>query len=170
MTHVSWTQCNGMNGDPAQGEADCLAFKGFDVASHSLANGVTVDVYDLHGEAADTPQDLAVRALDFQELAAFINQHSAGNAIILAGDTNLRAAEAQVWTDFLTSTGLTDTCAVLDCGTDATRLDRATFRSSDKLTLTPTSRQFEAAKFVDSAGMSLSDHDPLKVVFHWTSP
>jgi exonuclease III len=167
MTHVAWTTCNGMNGDPAQGEADCLAFKGFDVATHSLANGVDVDIYDLHGEAADTAQDLADRALDFQELATFINQHSVGRAIILAGDTNLRAAEAQVWTTFLTSTGLTDTCSVLDCGADATRLDRATFRNSDQLTLTPVSRQFEASKFVDSAGMALSDHDPLTVRFHW---
>jgi hypothetical protein len=79
---VPWETCS-------EGAADCLAMKGFAMARVELASGVTVDVYDLHADAGSGDPDSAARAAGFVQLAAYIQEHSAGHAIILGGDTNL---------------------------------------------------------------------------------
>jgi hypothetical protein len=166
--HVRWTQCFG----EATGASDCLALKGFTRTVHVLAPGVELDVYNLHGEAGGTEQDQPLKQLDFEELAAYVNAHSVGRAIILGGDTNLHTDEAfagGIWQTFRSATGILDVCDTVDCGSDADDIDKFAYRSSDKLEILPLSHDFEREKFTYSGGLPLSDHEALAVRFRWTT-
>jgi hypothetical protein len=168
IEHVRWTECYG---DATTGASDCLATKGFTRTVHTLANGVELDVYNLHGEAGRTDQDLPLMQQDFEvELADYINANSAGRAIILGGDTNLhtdRTPDGGIWQNFKQSTGIVDVCDTVDCGSDADDIDKFAYRSSSTLVIEPLSHDVESAKFTYSGG-ALSDHEPLAVRFRWT--
>ncbi|MDX2169531.1 MAG: endonuclease/exonuclease/phosphatase family protein [Deltaproteobacteria bacterium] len=162
VVHQPWAEC----WDTA---ADCLAMKGFMLARTTVAPGVTIDVYDLHNEAGSDPEDDTVRTNDMAQLAAFINAHSAGNAVIVGGDFNLHTNEepdSTIFQQLLAATGLTDVCAHLSCPSPG-RIDKWLFRSSDAISITPLSWQFETEVFKDSMGEQLSDHEALAVRFGW---
>jgi endonuclease/exonuclease/phosphatase family metal-dependent hydrolase len=174
---VPWTSCFG---EFDSGASDCLAMKGFLVTRLELADGVAVDLYDLHGEAGGGPEDQALQAKDFEQLAAYIAEHSKGHAVILGGDTNLHTdpagpdahedsgdgADLEIWNTFLKATGLTDSCAATDCD-DNGRIDKIAYRSDDGVELEATSHEFQTDVFVDENGDDLSDHQALEVVFSW---
>lgn len=178
VTRTRWEGCFG--GATGPGAGDCLSQKGFSVATTSLANGVEVDVYNLHGEAGSTEQDQVLQKADYEQLATFIEQHSAGKAIILAGDTNLHTdntadpehpegeGDLAIWQRFLERTGLTDVCTPLACA-DADKIDKAAFRSNDTVTVEPLSREWETDVFMRDDGKDLSDHPPLAVRFGWST-
>jgi hypothetical protein len=153
------------------GSADCGAQKGFSVTSVELAPGVDVDVYNLHADAGSHPNDLEARRQNFTQLASFLTEHSAGRAVILGGDTNLRtgpgARDDETWSAFLRDTGLTDVCEAVDCGADAGEIDKFAFRSGGGTQIVPTSHRFERDRFVRDDGAPLSDHDALAVQFRW---
>jgi hypothetical protein len=175
-TRVAWRDCFGGADTSDGGAADCLAGKGFSVVTMTLTPGLVVDVYNLHGEAGSTDLDQTLQEDDFVQLAAYINAHRAGRAIILGGDTNLHTdsdhpdghgdADTRTWAAFLAATGLTDACDALDCP-DGSSIDKVAFRSGGGVTLTPTSHDFPRERFRDAAGDDLSDHPPLVVGFHW---
>ncbi len=167
VTRVRWDVCAGV----LDGASDCLANKGFAVATVHLANGVTVDVYDLHADAGGGPPDVAARQSNMDQLAAYVGAHSGGHAVVLGGDTNLDDGpdDAPVWQSLLDATGLVDVCDVLDCGADAGRVDRFAFRNSATLTLEPLTRTVPATTFQTPGGEPLSDHDPVAVRFHWSA-
>ena len=171
LTRVPWDGCFGALG-ASEGASDCGAMKGFYVAVHVLSPGVEVDVYDLHAEAGSTASDQRLQEDDFRQLAAFVNDRSAGHAVILGGDTNLHTdstnPDAAIWQGFLATTGLNDVCQSVDCGVDRTRIDKFAFRSSDAVTIAPLSHRFERDKFVGPDGQPLSDHLALAVRFSWT--
>jgi hypothetical protein len=162
---VSWGQCHG-NLDCA---SDCLATKGFSFAVTRLSNQAEVDVYNIHAEAGRCEEDLRVRRETYQLLLDFMQRRSAGRAVLLAGDFNLRAERPEdlALLDQLRDTlGLTDACLVFGC---EDRIDRVMLRSSDQVTLTPLSWDTPAV-FVDAQGADLSDHKPVAVRVHWTAP
>jgi hypothetical protein len=167
MVRVRWTECFG---DATEGAADCLATKGFTLTVYSLADGVQLHVYNLHGEAGRTPEDLRLMRQGFEdELPAFISARSAGHAIVLGGDTNLhtdRSPDGEIWRAFRDATGILDVCEAVDCGDHVDRIDKFAYRSSDALEVEPLSHEFERDKFSYSGGR-LSDHDPLAVRFRW---
>jgi hypothetical protein len=175
---VPWEGCFG--GVTGPGAADCLAMKGFLVVRMELAPGVEVDVYDLHGEAGGNPEDQALQADDYAQLASFIAEHSAGRAVIVAGDTNLHTdlehedagdgADIEIWDTFLDATGLTDACTATDCP-ETGDIDKAAFRSAEdgSVRLEAVEHDFPAERFTDAAGDDLSDHEPLEVVFDWSA-
>ena len=145
---------------------DCLAAKGFSLARHTIAAGVSVDVYNLHADAGADTGDSAARRAQFAQLAWFIANHSAGQALIVAGDTNLntkRPEDMQILDAFLHATGLQVAAHVLD---QPERIDRVMFRSSDAVVLQPMQRWI-ADEFVDQQGMELSDHPAVAVDFRW---
>jgi endonuclease/exonuclease/phosphatase (EEP) superfamily protein YafD len=171
LTRVAWEGCFGGLDESDGGAADCLSQKGFSVATHVLGEGVEIDVYNLHAEAGSTPQDRTLSAADFVQLAAFIEAHSEGKAIVLGGDTNLhtdRPEHDATWTTFREATGLVDVCATLDCGADDNEIDKFAYRNSEGLSLSPLEHRFEREKFVRPDGGPLSDHDALTVRFEWT--
>jgi hypothetical protein len=168
---VPWKTCGA-------GAADCLAMKGFAMARIEVALDVVVDFYDLHADAGSGEDDKAARVAGFDQLAAYIDEHSRDHAIILGGDTNLHTEpasddprhreEADLWRTFLERTGLTDVCDALQCA-EPGRIDKFAFRSAAGVELQPLSWSFESEKFVDPEGEPLSDHDPLVVRWRWTA-
>lgn len=176
-TRVAWEGCfGGIDGNDG-GASDCLATKGFSTAVHTLAPEVQVHVYDLHGEAGATAEDQQLSADDFEQLAQYIEDHSADAPILLAGDTNLHTgdghpdgmgdADQMIWDGFLARTGLTDACEVLpDC---ADGIDKMAYRDSDAVGFTLLSSTFERETFTrPDDGEPLSDHPPLHVELRWS--
>jgi hypothetical protein len=171
ITRQMWVDCFGGADTSDGGAADCLSQKGFSVARTEIASGIQIDVYNLHGEAGGTPLDEQFRGDDYEQLTAFMQQHSAGRAVILGGDFNLHTDEepdSTVFDEFLDATGLTDVCEVVDCGADADEIDKFVFRSGGGVTIEAATHAFEREKFQRPDGEPLSDHDALAVTFRWT--
>jgi hypothetical protein len=163
IARQAWTGCGDNSGD-------CLAFKGFSMARTELAPGVCVDVYNLHGEAGNDKGDQALKVTNTRDLVSFMNIFSAGRALIVGGDFNMRLIRSHdaANLNFLTAqTGISNACTALGI-VDEEAIDKFFFRSSDALTLTPTSCRFETDIFVTENGDPLSDHDPLAVGFAWS--
>ena len=174
----AWVGCFGGFDTSDGGAADCLAMKGFAVATIELG-GVEVDVYSLHGEAGGTDTDQGLQVDDFAQLAAFIEERSAGRPIILGGDTNLHTrsdhpdadgdADTRIWDDFIEATGLSDACVETDCE-EVGSIDKVAVRSTDDLALAVTSYDQPVETFTSPAGDELSDHPPVAVTIEWTRP
>ena len=146
---------------------DGLAAKGFTFARHELVPGFTVDVYNLHADAGRHAGDNAARADQFAQLRDVMLTLSANQAVIVAGDTNLKASDPldeQVLVDFMTATGLRDVARTL--GNLPESIDRFLFRGSADLELDPQQWRF-ADEFVDASGAPLSDHEAVHVTFAW---
>jgi len=145
---------------------DCLAAKGFMYARHTIAPGVTVDVYNVHADAGRRPWDEEARRAQFRQLAAFIALRSAGQPVIVAGDTNLQApvpADEETLEEFLAATGTKIAGRTLGAGDE---VDRFFYRGSATLELEPVV-QTVASEFVDDRGSPLSDHPAVRVDFRW---
>jgi hypothetical protein len=180
---VKWNSCQVDSGD-------CLTPKGFTFMRERLAEGVYVDFYNLHTNAGTNDGDEASRADNLNQLTAFINTHSAGNAVVVMGDTNTRYTRAgDTIAEFAAANGLTDAWVQLIRGgtppvkgSDALVcdqsgatvpntcevVDKVLYRSSKLVSLNATSYNNEHAKFLTDAGLMLSDHDPITVGFTWS--
>lgn len=125
------------------------------------APGICVDVYNLHGEAGNTEGDMALKADNTRDLVHFINEFSVGHAIILGGDFNMRlrrSEHAENLNVLTTRTGVTNACDALGI-VDEEAIDTFFFRSSESVSVSPTSCRFELETFVTDTGEPLSDHD-----------
>ncbi|MFW6052229.1 MAG: endonuclease/exonuclease/phosphatase family protein [Myxococcota bacterium] len=158
---VRWSECHGV----VSHGSDCLAFKGFTVATHHLARGATVDVYNLHMDAGRAPADLDARRAQTDQLIRSIALRSKGRAVLLAGDTNMWRDDEETLGRLMEETGLRDACRELGCP-DPRRIDRVLFRSAPDLSLRPSSWAIDE-RFVDAAKKALSDHDAVAVRFRW---
>ncbi|BBH68085.1 hypothetical protein ACTI_47700 [Actinoplanes sp. OR16] len=177
-----WNSCQFDSGD-------CLTPKGFTFARHRLAEGVYVDFYNLHTNAGTSAGDQESRADNLSQLTAFIGTHSAGNAVIVMGDTNTRYTRtADTIREFVAANRLTDAWVTLErggvapaAGSDALLCDAAAitdtcevvdkilYRSSTFVTLSATAYHNEHAGFVTSDGRMLSDHFPISTSFTWAT-
>lgn len=172
---VPWEHCFGGADTSDGGAADCLAMKGFARATLTLADGVVVDVYTVHGEAGRTATDSRMLAEDFALLADHINQHSVGRPVIVAGDTNLHTEAGHVmqpvhgpiWDAFVAEVGLIDVCTVTACHQPGS-IDKVAWRNGGNVTLAVNERRWETDVFVDGSGQDLSDHPPVAVDFTWS--
>lgn len=177
VARVPWTGCFGGFDTSDGGAADCLSMKGFSLTEVTLSDGAVVHVYNLHGEAGGTETDQALQEDDYEQLAAYIAEHSEGAAVILGGDTNLHTdtvhpdssdgADIGIWDRFLAATALTDACTALECD-EPGRIDKFAFRSGSGVELEALSHRFRT-DYVDEAGEDLSDHQALEVRFRWTA-
>ncbi|WP_449349858.1 jacalin-like lectin [Streptomyces shaanxiensis] len=180
---VRWNSCQYDSGD-------CLTPKGFTFMRERLAEGVYVDFYNLHTNAGTNDGDLASRADNLNQLTAFINSHSKGNAVVVMGDTNTRYTRSgDTIGEFAAANGLTDAWVQLIRGgtppakgsdalvcdqTGATVpntcevVDKVLYRGSKLVSLNATSYNNEHAKFLTGDGLMLSDHDPITVGFSWS--
>jgi hypothetical protein len=177
---VGWDSCQTDSGD-------CLTPKGFTFMRERLAEGVYVDLYNLHTNAGTNDGDETSRASNLAQLTAFIKRHSVGNAVVVMGDTNTRYTRtADTIRGFVSDNGLTDAWVQLErggtppaAGSDALVcdesaitntcevVDKVLYRSSKLVSLNATSYNNDHANFLDSAGLMLSDHDPIAVRFSW---
>ncbi len=181
VERVKWNACTGTN---------CLTPKGFSLTRVRLAEGVYVDVYNAHPNADDTTEAHAARRSNISQLSAFIQANSAGNAVIVAGDTNTRYTRTpdNIRT-LVADNGLTDpwvqlvkggvqptqgsdalVCPTTAPTNDCEVVDKILYRGSKLVNLSATRYNNEWAKFLDSAGGNLSDHFPHAVDFSWTLP
>ncbi|MGA5138247.1 jacalin-like lectin [Streptomyces azureus] len=176
---VKWNACTGTN---------CLTPKGFSLARVRLAEGVFVDVYNVHTNADSTDDALAARRANVEQLSDFVQANSAGNAVIVMGDTNTRYTRTgdNIRT-LLSENGLTDAWVKLVKGgtppaqgsdalvcdeavptNDCEVVDKVLYRGSKLLTLTATRYANDWKAFLRSDGKHLSDHFPHAVDFSYT--
>lgn len=160
--HVAWRSCHGRFEDGA----DCLAPKGFTVSTHELAPGVLLDVYNVHFDSGGSVGDVGARAAQADQLADYVQNHSAEHAVIVAGDTNMRADERSL-ERLLSSATLSDACRVLSCPNPGI-IDRVMYRGSDSLRLRASKLEVDR-RFVGKDGRDLSDHKAVGVVFRWAT-
>ncbi|MEU1511112.1 jacalin-like lectin [Streptomyces sp. NPDC005811] len=180
---VGWNSCQLDSGD-------CLTPKGFTFMRERLAEGVYVDFYNVHTNAGTNAGDLASRADNLAQLTTFISTHSAGNAVVVMGDTNTRYTRSgDTIAEFAAANGLTDAWVQLIRGGSAPAkgsdalvcdqsgatvpntcevVDKVLYRSSKLVSLNATAYNNEHAKFLTSDGLMLSDHDPITVGFSWS--
>lgn len=179
FTRVTWDECFGVltNG------SDCLTPKGLSFQRHEVEAGVFLDVYNWHADASSDAEDLAARRSNTRQLAQAILDRSAGNAVIVLGDTNSRWTRAGDALPELAAIGLTDAWielvrggdvpavgpALTDCSAAVSpqceRVDKIFYRSSDRLIVEALAYDVPVARFSDAAGVPLSDHDPVLVHF-----
>ncbi|MCC9743089.1 jacalin-like lectin [Streptomyces sp. MNU89] len=178
---VRWNDCTG---------TDCLTPKGFSLARVRLAEGVHVDLYNVHTNADVTEPALAARRANIRQLSDFIHTHSAGNAVIVMGDTNTRYTRTGDTIRTLTeANGLTDAWVelvrdgaapapggpALVCDkaapTDTCEVvDKILYRSGPLVNLTATRYGNAWRRFLDAEGGHLSDHYPHSAAFGWSLP
>lgn len=156
FSRTKWTKCNGTFDQ----KNDCLTSKGFARFVVDVGGGRTVDVYDAHFDAGRTDADAAARDAQVTQLTQAIAARSAGKAVIVAGDTNMKASDEPTFQKLLTTAGLTCACRSISCA-EPQRIDRVMFRSSTSVKLSAKSWHVES--FVDAAGNPLSDHEPVSV-------
>ncbi|RSM85948.1 endonuclease [Kibdelosporangium aridum] len=176
---IKWGKCNG---------TDCLTPKGFSLSRIRLAEGVYVDLYNLHPNAGTTTADLAARRANITQLTQYIAANSAGNAVIVSGDTNTRYTRTEDnIRELVSGAGLTDAWVQLVRGGNAPAIgspalvcdpaavtnscevvDKILYRGNRFINLTAREYNNENQKFLDSAGKPLSDHYPHKVRFEWS--
>ncbi|MER5195261.1 jacalin-like lectin [Streptomyces sp. NPDC002755] len=176
---VRWNNCTGTN---------CLTPKGFTLSRVRLAEGVFLDLYNVHTNADDSDDALAARRANIEQLSDFIQANSSGNAVLVMGDTNTRYTRAGDNIRTLADeNGLTDAwvqrvkggtrptqgtdallCPTTAPTNDCEVVDKVFYRGSKLLTLNATRYNNEWASFLDSAGGNLSDHFPHTVDFSYT--
>lgn len=162
VTRVAWDGCDITS-------ADCLAFKGFSYARTRIADGVEIDVYNLHKEAGGSENDERLRGEGIGQILDVMTTFSAGRAILIGGDFNLHTDEEPDKSQYerlLAEAGLTDACDALACPEPA-RIDKMAYRSGGRVELEALSWRFALDEFAADDGTPLSDHDALSVDFAW---
>lgn len=165
VEHVAWESCNGY----LTALSDCLSEKGFSVGRVHLSREVSVDIYNIHADAGGDPDDVEARRSEYEQLAHYVQGHSKGRAVVLAGDTNLDGAvpeDRAVLDRFLSATGLADSCRQVTCTFEG--IDRVFVRSSGRIDLRAI-RWAEDSRFVDPQGERLSDHPAVAVRIAWSA-
>ena len=163
---VAWWSCNGT----IDAGSDCLATKGWSFARHTLAEGIEIDVYNLHMEAGGGAADHEIRDKAADDLIAAITERSEGRAVIVAGDFNLHEEDPMdlaVYQKLVDGLGLSDACWSVSCNNGS--IDRVLTRSSVDLELEVTSWS-QPPEFIDELddGGPLSDHLPTAVHIEYT--
>jgi endonuclease/exonuclease/phosphatase family metal-dependent hydrolase len=157
----AWQSCHGV----VDSFFDCLTPKGFSRSRQSLGPDASAHVYNLHMDAGWSAEDRAARAGQVAQLIEAIRRDSAGQALIVGGDTNILGRERALLEHLMTEAGLEDACAETRCP-EPWRIDRVLYRSSARLRLRPR-RWRIASEFVDAARRPLSDHLAVAVQFEW---
>ena len=182
LDRITWDRC-------FINQADCLTPKGFTFLRVRLAEGVHLDVYNLHADAGDTAGDEWARRGNLAQLTSYIRAHSAGNAVLVMGDTNTRYTRTgDRIAQFAADNGLTDVwvrlvrggvapapgtpdlgCPGTDPGVECEVVDKILYRSGTGVTLDATRYANLDSGFRDDRGRMLSDHFPIAADFTWTS-
>jgi hypothetical protein len=128
--------------------------------------------------------DLAARASNIQQVADYISYWSAGNAVIVMGDTNTRYSRTgDNIRVLLTQNNLSDAWIVRERGgvvptqeslcnnpslvNNCEIVDKILYRGNDVISLDATYFNYESSKFLQPNGDILSDHNPITVDLDW---
>src|SRR5262245_60743168 len=102
FSRTKWSSCNGYF-DSAN---DCLTPKGFTRFVVDLGAGRQVDFYDVHFDAGRDDGDYDARSKQVDQIVTAIAAQSKGRAVIVAGDTNMKATDEPVLLKLLKDAGL----------------------------------------------------------------
>ncbi|TKX18201.1 hypothetical protein C1H76_9674 [Elsinoe australis] len=180
LQRVKWDKCNLNSGD-------CLTPKGFTYMRLTVADGIEVDLYNLHADAGSDAGDADARSAGLQQILAFVNKNSVGRAVIVFGDTNDRYTNAaESLTTFISGAGLKDpwvdiikkgvrpvkgttanACGNPAVGEDCEIVDKVLYRSGTGVQLTARTFEYASERFLQANGSILSDHNPVLVNFDW---
>ncbi|PLB45316.1 endonuclease/exonuclease/phosphatase family protein [Aspergillus steynii IBT 23096] len=179
---IKWDTCSDASG------ADCLTPKGFTSMRLRLDEGVYVDFYNLHADAGSNSADVEARGANLQQLADYIGNNSAGNAVLVFGDTNARYTSSgekirvfekeqsmnNPWIQLILngeepSQGIDPwKCDNPTPNNTCETVDKIFYRGSRALSLDAKFWNYEDAKFLSNNGTILSDHNPITSNFTWT--
>jgi hypothetical protein len=179
LDRVTWTD---------RADADALTPKGFSMVRVRLQEGVYVDVYNLHAQAGTSSTDLTDSSSDVAQMLGYIESNSAGNAIMVIGDSNTRYTRAgqnmweflhhgftDVWIQDIRNGSVPLIGNPLLCGAVATAsptcevTDKVLFRNNGVLSL-QASQYVDRQDAVDGSGVQLSDHHPIEVDWSFATP
>ncbi|KAJ1555158.1 hypothetical protein HK096_008060 [Nowakowskiella sp. JEL0078] len=182
---VKWNDCYGV----LSNSNDCLTPKGFTFMRVRIAEGVYIDFYNLHTDADTQEGDLNARRKNIEQLSNYINTVSAGQAVVVMGDTNTRYTRDGDNPRLLTTAnGLTDVWVQLilngvapTLGADAIVcpdsnppltcevVDKIFYRGSRALSITPINWTDQNSNFLNTDGSKLSDHYPIGSDITWST-
>ncbi|MBR5618928.1 MAG: hypothetical protein IKW76_04280 [Clostridia bacterium] len=172
VTRVPWETAYGV----FDAGSDELTPKGFLCGSVEIADGVYVDVYDMHADAYGAPPNAAARVEQYKQMIAFIEDYSKDHAVIVTGDTNTRFmhTESELKKQFIDEAGFKEAWVELcnDGNYDITYADnekwgteywgiwdsveKVFYRSGGGVTLEAADHEF--VLLTDENGSPLSDH------------
>lgn len=177
MHRIPWRNCTG---------ADCLTPKGFTYSKIEIAKNTYIDFYNVHANAADDPAAAAARRKNISQLTTYINDHSSDQAVIVMGDLNAHFCYdhdnirdllsvnqlKDAWVTLKGNDRLPDFRAfvkedILRLNDDCESIDKILYRSNEQVELLPQDYRFEGNTFNNEAGLPLSDHCPVSLVFNW---
>ncbi|KAF7289961.1 Jacalin-type lectin domain-containing protein [Mycena indigotica] len=182
VIRVKWKRCSDAS------ENDCLTPKGFTFMRIRFDVGTYIDFYNLHADAGTEAGDETARAANLQQVADYIDTWSTGNAVLVFGDTNARYTRVGDGIRiFQTQNGMLDgwvesvkggvyptlNTSALVCNdgvptnTSCEVVDKILYRSNKLISLTNHGFSYDTARFLNSTGGMLSDHNPIRVDFDW---
>ncbi|KAJ4293993.1 hypothetical protein N0V90_007682 [Kalmusia sp. IMI 367209] len=180
---TKWDECSDAS------SSDCLTPKGFTFMRAKISDGVWIDFYNLHADAGTEAADNTARAANLRQVSEHIKTYSAGNSVLVFGDTNSRYTRSDdIPRIFISDNGMTDAWVQLAKGgtapaagsdallcenpsstTSCEIVDKVWYRGSPSLALTATRFQYAGSQYLQANGSVLSDHDPVLVDFKWTA-
>ncbi|KEP46033.1 endonuclease/exonuclease/phosphatase family protein [Rhizoctonia solani 123E] len=180
FSRLNWDQCGSAFAD------DCMIHRGFTYMRVRMRKGVYVDMYNLRASNG-APDDITPRHTNIKQLADFIDANSAGNAVIVFGDTYSRYTNAKDNIRILTTqNGLTDAWVqaiggnppaagtrAMDCPKGVPHYikcevgEKVFYRGSRIINLNSTGFFYDTARFASPEGKPLTDymHHPVRVEF-----
>ena len=170
----AWDDCFG---------TDCLTPKGFSYSQIALAEGLSIDFYNVHCNAGGGEEDLEARRGNIKQLTSYIQTHSQGKACIVMGDFNsrytregdtIRAMLDMGFTDlWLTlvrdgniptyGTGKLKDCSPKETAYDCEGIDKMFFRNGVGIVFTPLAYKHgddDRYFYMANDTIPLSDHLP----------
>ncbi|GMF44047.1 unnamed protein product [Phytophthora fragariaefolia] len=182
IERTKWAECSNDE------SADCMTPKGFTLQGVQLAEGVVIDVYNLHADAGGSKNDLKTRAANLQQLSDYITENSGGNAVIVMGDTNTRYTRSDdKIAEFVAGQNLTDgwveyvrkgvapekgadpiLCDATNMTNECEVVDKIMYRGNKYITLKLEKWNNENEAFLDTNGTQLSDHPPISSTYSWS--
>ena len=166
-------------------EGDIVSQKGFMYSVIEIADGVYLDVYNLHADAFGGQESIDARHSNFIQLQKFVENNSSGHAVIIAGDLNTtfhfnngegadlyeifieKLGMSDVWTDVINGGSFTDYSGYSGSYWGSwDSVEHILYRSSESLALTALSHEY--INYTDDEGISYSDHSAAVAGFEYT--
>ena len=153
--------------------------KGFCYSSVEIKPGYFIDIYNIHTDADTDEKSMAARRSNMAQLSEYINNISAGKAVIVFGDTNSRYTREgdDFYELLLKPCGLKDAWIenvmdgvippkgdsrmVNDLGQKGEVVDKIFFRSGKNVQINASTFKLLLSEFTDNEGNQLSDHYPI---------
>lgn len=178
--------------------ADSMIEKGFRFYQATIADGVTVDVYILHMDAASDPEDIAARESQLTQLREAIKASNNKNPIIVMGDTNCRYTRESLQSIFIDGINADSRFTIQDAWIEKVRNGSYPAKGADALVAVDKGGTYNypeaeivdkvfyinntdsevqlsaksytiATDFTNESGTALADHWPVVVEFEYTT-